>query len=111
MAKAHMPESVDHALMGEDTVGNGKRVAQVGEFVGHGVFPVGQDGGAASRISAMSPACTANMSSPVMTVQPRRRAASRSGVRAGLVMRSATYAEGSSRAASTGSGSVGCIPA
>src|SRR5215470_13388136 len=40
MANAHMPEGVDHALMGENAVGNGKLVAQVGEFVGHGTFLV-----------------------------------------------------------------------
>src|SRR5262249_9036866 len=40
MANAHVPECVNHALMGQNAVGNGKLVAQVGEFVGHGLGPV-----------------------------------------------------------------------
>ena len=58
----------------------------------------------------MVPACTANMSVPVTMRQPRRRAASRSGVTTGRVMRSATQAAGSSRSISTGSGSSGDMP-
>jgi hypothetical protein len=38
MTQADMPEGVDHAFMGEDAIGDGKLVAQVGEFVRHGVL-------------------------------------------------------------------------
>jgi hypothetical protein len=36
MAHADMPEGVEHALMAENAVGDGKLVACFGEWIGHG---------------------------------------------------------------------------
>src|SRR5262249_15001735 len=45
MADADMAERIDHALVAEDAVGDGKLVAQFGKCVGHGQFPLGSGWG------------------------------------------------------------------
>src|SRR5262245_27737026 len=63
-----MPEGVEHALMAENTVGDGELIAQVGERVGHGERPwIGLGGGQESGCRRFAQASKARANDWIVT--------------------------------------------